>query len=52
VIETRMLPGDTDLLALHRCFPDRYPLLLESVADGTPRCAARLRCCGIANLAR
>jgi len=37
VIETRMLPGDTDLLALHRCFPDRYPLLLESVADGTPR---------------
>ncbi len=31
------LPGDTDLLALHRCFPERYPLLLESVADGTPR---------------
>jgi anthranilate synthase component 1 len=37
VIETRTLPGDTDLLALHRCFPNRYPLLLESVADGTPR---------------
>jgi len=33
----RTLPGDTDLLALHRCFPERYPLLLESVADGTPR---------------
>ncbi len=37
MIETRTLPGDTDLLALHRCFPQRYPLLLESVADGTPR---------------
>ncbi len=37
MIETRTLPGDTDLLALHRCFPERYPLLLESVADGTPR---------------
>jgi anthranilate synthase component 1 len=37
VIQTRTLPGDTDLLALHRCFPERYPLLLESVADGTPR---------------
>ena len=33
----RTLPGDTDLLALHRCLPGRYPLLLESVADGTPR---------------
>ncbi len=32
-----MLHGDTDLLALHRCFPERYPLLLESVADGTLR---------------
>ncbi|MEO7478775.1 MAG: aminodeoxychorismate synthase component I [Lysobacteraceae bacterium] len=37
MIEIRKLPADTDLLALHRCFPDRYPLLLESVADGTPR---------------
>jgi anthranilate synthase component 1 len=37
VIEMRMLPGDTDLLALHRFMPERYPLLLESVADGTPR---------------
>jgi anthranilate synthase component 1 len=37
VIETRTLQGDTDLLALHRCFRERYPLLLESVADGTPR---------------
>ncbi|MBS0458086.1 MAG: aminodeoxychorismate synthase component I [Proteobacteria bacterium] len=33
----RPLPRDTDLLALHRAFPLRYPLLLESVADGTPR---------------
>ena len=33
----RKLPGDTDLLALHRCFPERYPMLLESVADGTAR---------------
>ena len=31
------LPADTDLLALHRLFPERYPLLLESVADGTVR---------------
>lgn len=31
------LPPDTDLLALHRQAPRRYPLLLESVADGTPR---------------
>ncbi len=31
------LPPDTDLLALHRLAPLRYPLLLESVADGTPR---------------
>ncbi len=33
----RLLPGETDLLALHRASPSRYPLLLESVADGTPR---------------
>jgi len=37
VIEMRTLPGDTDLLALHRSLPQRYPLLLESVADGTAR---------------
>ena len=37
VIEMRTMHGDTDLLALHRCFPERYPLLLESVAEGTPR---------------
>jgi anthranilate synthase component 1 len=37
VTEVRTLPSDTDLLALHRGFPQRYPLLLESVADGTPR---------------
>ena len=37
MIDLRTLPGDTDLLALHRCYPERYPLLLESVADGTPR---------------
>ncbi|WP_372012851.1 aminodeoxychorismate synthase component I [Pseudoxanthomonas sp. 10H] len=29
------LPSDTDLLALHRQAPSRYPLLLESVASGT-----------------
>ncbi|AKC85715.1 aminodeoxychorismate synthase component I [Pseudoxanthomonas suwonensis] len=29
------LPADTDLLALHRLAPSRYPLLLESVASGT-----------------
>ncbi|MBD9368725.1 aminodeoxychorismate synthase component I [Xanthomonas sp. XNM01] len=29
------LPADTDLLALHRLMPARYPLLLESVAAGT-----------------
>jgi len=29
------LPFDTDLLALHRHAPARYPLLLESVASGT-----------------
>ncbi|MBS0574883.1 MAG: aminodeoxychorismate synthase component I [Proteobacteria bacterium] len=33
----RELPLSVDLLALHRRFPQRYPLLLESVADGTPR---------------
>src|SRR5207342_3145024 len=31
---TRELPSDTDLLALHRAEPGRYPLLLESVAGG------------------
>ena len=35
MIETRSLPADTDLLALHRQAPSRYPLLLESVASGT-----------------
>ncbi|MBO9716313.1 MAG: aminodeoxychorismate synthase component I [Pseudoxanthomonas sp.] len=29
------LPPDTDLLALHRHAPERYPMLLESVASGT-----------------
>ncbi|CTP88517.1 aminodeoxychorismate synthase component I [Xanthomonas graminis] len=29
------LPADTDLLALHRLAPQRYPLLLESAASGT-----------------
>lgn len=33
----RDLPHAVDLLALHRRWPERYPLLLESVADGTPR---------------
>ncbi len=32
---TRPLPTATDLLALHRLSPSRYPLLLESVAHGT-----------------
>ncbi|MEL1264900.1 aminodeoxychorismate synthase component I [Pseudoxanthomonas putridarboris] len=35
MIETRALPPDTDLLALHRGDPRRYPVLLESVASGT-----------------
>ena len=35
MIESRALPPDTDLLALHRLAPARYPLLLESVASGT-----------------
>ena len=35
MIETRTLPADTDLLALHRQDPQRYPVLLESVASGT-----------------
>jgi len=32
---SRPLPAETDLLALHRLAPSRYPLLLESVASGT-----------------
>ncbi|PJK00909.1 aminodeoxychorismate synthase, component I [Lysobacteraceae bacterium NML91-0213] len=32
---TRQLAPDTDLLALHRRAPQRYPVLLESVAHGT-----------------
>ncbi|MEZ0470584.1 aminodeoxychorismate synthase component I [Luteimonas salinilitoris] len=32
---TRPLPPDTDLLAVHRLAPARYPLLLQSVAHGT-----------------
>ncbi|PPJ42348.1 MULTISPECIES: aminodeoxychorismate synthase component I [unclassified Pseudoxanthomonas] len=35
MIETRALPATTDLLALHRLEPQRYPVLLESVASGT-----------------
>lgn len=35
MIRSRALPSDTDLLALHRQSPSRYPLLLESVASGT-----------------
>ncbi|MGS1079724.1 aminodeoxychorismate synthase component I [Pseudoxanthomonas beigongshangi] len=35
MIETRALSPDTDLLALHRRDPSRYPVLLESVASGT-----------------
>ena len=33
----RMLPADTDLLALHRQAPARWPLLLESMAGGNAR---------------
>ena len=35
MLVTRHLPGDTDLLALHRVAPARYPVLLESSAHGT-----------------
>ena len=35
MLVTRTLPPDTDLLALHRFAPSRYPLLLESAAPGT-----------------
>jgi anthranilate synthase component I len=35
MLVTRALPAETDLLALHRQSPSRYPLLLESVARGT-----------------
>ncbi|WP_240124949.1 aminodeoxychorismate synthase component I [Thermomonas alba] len=31
---TRALPADTDLLALHRLDPERYPVLLESSSGG------------------
>ena len=33
----RRLPAEVDFLALHRRAPERFPLLLESVAAGTPR---------------
>ncbi len=35
MLVTRVLPPDTDLLALHRSASSRYPLLLESAAHGT-----------------
>ena len=35
MIESRSLPANNDLLALHRLAPSRYPLLLESVASST-----------------
>ncbi|HJR75035.1 MAG TPA: aminodeoxychorismate synthase component I [Luteimonas sp.] len=35
MLVTRALSPDTDLLALHRHAPSRYPLLLESAASGT-----------------
>ncbi|MDL5366482.1 aminodeoxychorismate synthase component I [Xanthomonas sp. NCPPB 2654] len=35
MLRTVPLPADTDLLALHRLAPQRYPLLLESAASGT-----------------
>ncbi len=35
MLRTVPLPAETDLLALHRLAPQRYPLLLESAASGT-----------------
>jgi anthranilate synthase component I len=35
MLVTRSLAADTDLLALHRAAPARYPVLLESAAHGT-----------------
>ncbi|HRO27440.1 MAG TPA: aminodeoxychorismate synthase component I, partial [Luteimonas sp.] len=35
MLTTRQLPAATDLLTLHRIAPQRYPLLLQSVAQGT-----------------
>ena len=35
MLRSHPLSADTDLLALHRLAPMRYPLLLESVASGT-----------------
>lgn len=37
MFETRALSVEVDLIALHRFAPQRYPLLLESAAAGTPR---------------
>ncbi len=34
---SRKLPRDIDFLGLHRLAPQRYPLLLESSASGTPQ---------------
>ena len=41
---TRMLPGDTDLLALHRRFPERYPLLPPKASPAAPRVRAGTCC--------
>src|SRR5690606_3720769 len=35
MLTSHPLPPDTDLLALHRVDPKRYPLLLQSGAHGT-----------------
>ncbi len=35
MLRSHPLPAGTDLLALHRSAPSRYPLLLESAASGT-----------------
>jgi anthranilate synthase component 1 len=35
MFQTRLLPDTTDLLALQRLAPERYPLLMESTASGT-----------------
>lgn len=40
---THPLPATTDLLALQRVAPSRYPLLMESTASGTAQ--GRWTCC-------
>jgi anthranilate synthase component 1 len=37
MLVVRPLPAGIDLLDVHRCSPQRYPMLLESSATGTPQ---------------